>query len=79
MDEHQHRPAGRWGLRHPDVEQVALGRTVLDVALDLDAGIRLFLLQRLIESGRLRGVDDAADLDQLPGDIFRHRALLRRC
>jgi hypothetical protein len=77
VDEDQHRPGGGRGIRHPDIEQVALGRTVFDVAFDLDALVGFLLLQRLVERGSLRGIDDAADLDQLPGDILRHRALLR--
>jgi hypothetical protein len=49
---------------------------VSDIALDLDAGIGLFLLQRCVDVGGLGGIDYRADLHQLPGNVLRHRALL---
>ncbi|GIQ72718.1 hypothetical protein BraRD5C2_11540 [Bradyrhizobium sp. RD5-C2] len=53
-----------------------VGRAILDVALDLDALIGLLLLHRRVERGRLGHLDDAAEFQELPGQIFRHRALL---
>jgi hypothetical protein len=55
-----------------------LGRAVFDVALGLDAGMRLLLLQRRVESGGLGRLDDPANFQQFSGQIRRHRGLLSR-
>jgi len=56
---------------------MALVGPVLEVACDLDALVGLRLLQRRVELGRLRGIDDGAEFGKLPLDVGGHAALLR--
>jgi hypothetical protein len=76
MNEDQHRSRRRGGLRREDVEQVAIGRAIFDVALDLDALIRFFLLQRRVECAGSPLIDRVPDFDELRGDVGGHWALV---
>ncbi|MEY9296228.1 hypothetical protein ABIF24_000859 [Bradyrhizobium elkanii] len=78
MDVDQHGSPRRRRLRREHVEQMPVGGAVFDVAPDLDALIGLLLLQRRVERSGLGRVDDAAEFQELPGQIFRHRGFGHR-
>ncbi len=72
MNEHQHRAAGGAGLRHENIDDVARIAAVLHLARDLDARIRLLLLQGRVDFAGVLRIDDAADGGDLLGDVWRH-------
>jgi hypothetical protein len=55
---------------------MAIGWPVFDLALGLDALVRFLLLHRCEQRRCLGRIDDAADFQQLPDEILRHRSLL---
>ena len=72
MHENQHRPRTGCALGLENVERVALVGAVFDVARDLDAGIRLLVVQRDVDRRRLRHGDDSSDAGDLFGDVGGH-------
>jgi hypothetical protein len=76
VDIDQHRPGRRSRLRREDIQQIAIGRAIFDVPLDLDALVGLLSLQRRIEPFGLWRIDDTAEFLQLGSDFLRHGALL---